>query len=218
MVATVGLTPIPWKFIHSDVMKMWQWETPHFEARVTADVNSFAWEIYDLISRGGEPMFLVEGRTREFHESEMAIREMIGKSYPAKFGYASYAGALATTFTLATGERIDLGRFNGTRVVVTVRLPNGLNQSFIGLMTVVHYEVHLTPEAGTPVRIQPSHIVKIAGEGGTAAQDSSYTGIGRIYRGTPTRGCTGVPGFMPETIDHTGPTPCPMHEDTRQYG
>ena len=214
MTSTIGLEPVPWTFVDHELLKVWTWLTPHFEARVTAEQNSFSWEVNDYISGvDGEPRFLTEGRSREFAEAETAVREVIGKSYPPKHGYGSYAGALATTFTIATGERVDFGLFSGSRAVVTVRLPHGI-QSFLGHVMVVHYEVIVTPEHGAPVKIQPAHIVKVVGEGGSSATEASaaYTGVGRIYRGSVRRGCSGTPGFLPDTIDHHGPA-CPVHED-----
>lgn len=217
MTQPVGLAPIPWRFVDTDLMKMWLWETEHFEAKVAAEGTLFVWEVGDLIvSNQGLPRFLAEGRTGDFASAERECRELIGKSYSPRLGYARYAGHLATTFTLASGERRDLAPFHGQRAVVTVQLPTGDTQGFVGQVQISHYELILTPDAGTTVRIQPPHIVQIVGEtGGTgrSAGQSAYTGSGRIYRGQVTRGCTGNPGFMANTIDHTGPAACPVHED-----
>jgi hypothetical protein len=214
MAATFGLRAIPWAFIDHDLMKIWVWRSDHFEARITADINSFSWEILDLMA-SPDGIFLTEGRSKDFNDAENEVREAVAKSYPPKYGYAAYAGPLATTFTIATGERVDFGTFAGMRAIVTVRLPNGNHQSFLGTVRVVHYEIHLTPDTGQAIRIQPAHIVKVAGEGGTARTDanSSFTGMGRIYKGKIPRGCTGKPGFLPDTIDHTGDR-CPVHEDS----
>lgn len=203
---------IPWRFTNHELVQMWQWFTEHFEARISVEGNSFAWDIHDLVAEPGERRFLTEGRTALFAGAEAEVRETIGKSYPAHLGYRKYAGTLATTFSIATGERIDFGLYDGMRVVVTVRLPNGHTQSYIGSATVIHYELHLTPDAGGPVKIQPSHIVKIVGEGGNVASNHDYTGVGRTFRGEAVRGCTGAPGYMLGTVDHDG-DPCPVHEE-----
>lgn len=218
MAAPVGLRPIPWSFVDHDLMKVWTWRTEHFEARVSADFNSFSWEILDLMtSPDGEGRFLTEGRAKDFAVAENEVREIVGKSYPLKCGYGPYAGAFATTFRIATGENIDFGAYVGSRSVVTVRLPTGVEQSFIGDLRVVHYEIHLTPAVGNPLRILPGHIVKVAGEGGAnrSSVSDSYTGSGRLYRGEViVQGCNGRLGFFPGTIDHTGDA-CSVHEDTR---
>lgn len=213
-IPTFGLRPIPWAFIDHELMKIWIWRTDHFEVRVTADVNSFSWEISDRIT-SPDGVFLAEGRAKDFPDAEAEIREVIGKSYPSKYGYGPYAGALATTFTIATGERVNFATLSGMRAVVTVRLADGRDQSFIGDVRVVHYEIVVTPDTGQAVRIQPAHIVKVTGEGGGARTEAkaSYTGIGRIYRGSIPRGCNGKPGFLPDTIDHTGDL-CVIHEDS----
>lgn len=211
---TFGLRAIPWHFIDHDLMKVWLWRSEHFEARVTADINSFSWDITDLVA-SREGIFLTEGRSQDFNTAENEVREAIGKSYPTKYGYGVYAGALATTFAIATGERLDFGLFAGGRAVVTVRLPTGRDQSFVGSIRVHHYEIWLTPDTGSTVRIQPAHIVKVTGEGGGvhAEAKTSWTGMGRVYRGNIPRGCNGKPGFMPDTVDHSGDV-CAVHEDS----
>jgi hypothetical protein len=210
---TFGLPAVPWAFLDSELMKVWVWRTDHFEVRVNADVNSFSWEILDLMA-SSEGRFLTEGRARDFAGAENEVREAIGKCYPPKYGYGRYAGSLATTFTLATGERLDFGLFAGTRAVIVVRLPDGREQPFVGSVRVNHYEIWLTPDTGSTVRIQPAHIVRVTGEGGgaAAAAKTAYTGVGRLYRGALVRGCNGKPGFMPDTVDHIGDA-CTIHED-----
>lgn len=214
----VGMQAIPWAFLNHDVMKMWVWRTDHFEVRVSAGFNSFNWVITDLV-QSVDGRFLAEGTTREFQEAEEQVRETIGKSYPPKYGYGEYAGAFAHTFTIATGQRIDFGQFLGHRTIVTVRTPDGQEKSFAGAVRAVHYEVHVTPESGTAVRIQPSHIIKVTTESGKptrTAADSTHTGVGRIYTGPVARGCNGRPGFLPNTVDHVGAS-CPVHEDHVAY-
>lgn len=214
MNAQLGALPIPWAFIDHELMKRWIWRTSHFEATISADLNSFSWEINDLVA-SPDGRFLTEGRARNFNDAQNEVREAIGKSYPTKYGYAPYAGVLATTFTIVGGEAINFGAFSGKRVVVTVRMPNGSAQSFVGTLRVVHYEVHVTADNGGAVKIQPAHIVKIAGEGGGSQKGparSTFTGMGRVHTGAAQRGCTGVSGFMPNTVDHQGDH-CPVHED-----
>lgn len=209
------LTPIPWQYRDFDVMKVWQWRTEHFDARISSGDNSFSWELGDLTtSPTGEPRVIAEGKTNDFNSAETALRETIGKSYAPRLGYHGYAGHLATTFTLATRESVNLADYAGQRVVVTVRLPSGGSQSYIGDAQVRHYELIITPPSGAPIKIQPAHIVSIRGEGGsvTKSNPASYTGMGRVYNGNPGPGCTGQAGFLPNTVDHTG-AHCPVHED-----
>lgn len=213
-----GLRPIPWTFQDSALATIWQWTTPHFQATITAEARAYFWELGDLIApNDGQPRFLAESRATDFDTAERDLREMIGKSYPPHLGYGVYVGSLATTFTIATGERIDFGQFTGQPVVVTVRMPSGADQTLVGHASVVHFELVLESANRGAVKVQPSHIVRIVREGGgtaSTAASGDYLGAGRMYRGQITRTCTGTPGFMPNTIDHTG-RPCPAHEVTR---
>ena len=214
MTAASGLAPIPWRFVDTDLARMWLWETPHFEAKIAADLNSFSWELGDLvIPNQGLARFLAEGRTADFATAERDVRETVGKSYPARMGYASFAGDLSTTFVLATQQRVNLGEFNGQPVVVTVRLPNGLSKSVVGHARVVHWELHLETLGGAIVRVQPAHITSIVREGGGGVSSSAaaYTGVGRIYRGLVSGGCSGFPGYLPGTVDHVRGK-CAVHE------
>lgn len=209
-----GLVAIPWRYVDLDLLEVWLWETEHFEAKVTAEPNSFSWDVSDLVvSDDGHPRWLTGGRTVDFASAEQALREVIGKSYPVRFGYRPYAGDLATTFVVATGRALDLGPFHGTRALVTVRMPGGSDQSFLGQCTIEHYEMLLALDSGQRLRIQPSYIVGVTGENGASSTStgSAHVGIGRIYRGRFVPGCTGTPGFLPDTIDHAGAR-CQVHE------
>jgi hypothetical protein len=217
-----GLKDIPWVFQNSDLTKMWQWTTEHFQVTITTEGRHFHWELGDLVlPNQGLARHITEGRGVTFDEAERQAREAVGKSYPTRLGYGPYVGALATTFTLATGERVNLGEFSGQQVVVTVRFADGSQQSFVGYASVVHYELVLDPPNGGTIRIQPAHIVAVVREGGgsASAAQADYLGAGRMYRGKPTRSCTGRSGFMPNTVDHPASAPpCPVHEQTvRRY-
>ncbi|WP_323791664.1 hypothetical protein [Nocardioides sp.] len=217
---STGTAAIPWRYVDLDLLEVWLWETEHFEAKVTAEPNCFAWEVGDLVvSNDGMPRWLTGGRAVDFATAEQSIREVIGKSYPVRFGYRPYAGRLATTFLIATGERLDLGPFHGTRALVSVRMPGGADQSFLGRCSIQHYELLLTTDSGHQVKIQPPYIVSVTGENGATARasasSSSFVGVGggRIYKGKMVNGCTGSHGFLPDTIEHDGP-PCQVHEST----
>ncbi len=208
------VAPIPWRYQDSTVVRIWRWETEHFLATITAQPASFAWEVGDLIVPvDGEPRFLAEGQASSFAAAEADVRETIGKSYPVSLGYRAFAGALATTFTLASGARVDLGEFDGQRVAVTVGLPGGHTQTLVGHAQVVHYDLRVAPDARAPVLIRPARIAAIAreGGGGASAATTTHTGMGRVHRDRMRAGCSGQPGFLPDTVDHTGP-PCPLHE------
>lgn len=211
------LLSIPWSFIDNEFMRLWTWRTNHFEARISADQRSHAWEIVDFVnSSDGNGRFLMEGRHSEFIDAENSIREHIGKSYPYRLGYSTYAGALATTFTIATGKSIDFGSFGAQEMTLNVMTTDGQERSYTGRIDTLHYEVTVTPSNGRTLKIRPTYIVSVTHGGREAepqqALTNGYTGIGRMYRGTVDPGCTGSPGYMPNTIDHTG-VACPIHEE-----
>lgn len=216
--SALGLAPIPWRFANTAVAQMWLWEVPEFQAKIDGARNSFHWELSDLVhASNGSPRFLSEGHTATFEEAERQLREAVGKSYPPRYGYRKYAGALATTFRILTGADIDFGPFEGLQTVLTVRTGNGSNVTYHGELHVRNYEITLTMSNGQTVKIQPAHIEKVIGENGATRktqEQTGYTGMGRIYRTSrPQPGCNGKPGFLPNTVDHAGP-PCPVHEPT----
>lgn len=213
LVAEAGLPVIPWRYEDLHLLRRWLWETPHFVATITNEGPTFAWDIGDLIVPWqGEPRILAEGYAGDFTTAEREVRETVGKSYPPALGYRRYAGSLATTFTIATGERVDLGEFNGTVAVVTVRDRTGHDHTLVGHVRVVHYELLMETTDGRHLRILPAHIIRITSEtGGGPSSSTTHTGVGRLYHGHITPGCTGHPGYLPGTVDHSGET-CPVHE------
>lgn len=217
------LLSIPWSFVDDERVQLWTWRTPHFEARIAAESARFSWHVRDLVSVVDDlGRLLMEGRTDDFAEAERGLREVIGKSYPYRYGYAGYAGSLATTFRIGSGQRIDFSQFGAATMIVTLRMPDGREQSYTGTLDTLHHEVTLTPRSGRVLRIKPSCILRIAGENGRRAADvtqadPTYTGIGRIYRGSVEVGCTGRSGYLQHTIDHVA-DPCPVHEEASRRG
>lgn len=206
---------IPWRH-HVTVgggPRIWRWETPHFVVTIIGEGQSFQWEVGDLIgSSDGIPVPLTDGRTVTFHDADSAIREVVGKSYAPSLGYGRFAGRLATTFRIATDEEIDFAQFHGTRVVVTVGLGKGETTLVAGQAAVQHYELIVAKDNREVVKIQPHRIRSIVYErGGYDVMKAAHTGVSRMYRGKVGRGCTGTPGFMEDTVEHTGKK-CPVHE------
>ena len=216
-----SIAPIPWQYHGTDGLQMWLWQTPHFVAKIGTEATGFYWTVGDLgAASGGRPRPLSDGRTSDFAAAELQLRETIGKSYPSILGYRPYAGPLATTFRVAGGQFLDFGPFEGQHCLVSVALPNGGERGYSGYLRVVHYEVEITQTSGGAVRIMPSHIAKLTKRSGKSAAPLAdlWTGAGRIYSGTAMRGCSGRPGFLPETIDHVGVRPCTIHEGDRGAG
>jgi hypothetical protein len=227
---TSGLVePIPWTFTDSPGVLLWTWMTEHFVCRISGSevvneedperrfIRSYRWDVSDLMrTQQGLPRLLVDG-TSASYEAEAAIREHVGKLYDPRLGYRRYAGDLAFTFTLSTGERIDVSPYIGTKCAVTVLMPDGAQRTVSGDLDVDHYKWRLTtPEVFQ--EINPDHVVRIANRSELAERATalthldSYSGIGRIYTEDPRAGCTGRPGFLVGTVDHAGVPRCPIHE------
>jgi len=211
-----ALTPVPWRYHESGGLRVWNWETKHFYANVTSDEGGpFLWEVHD--GSGRAPRLLASGETPTFTHAENAVREVVGKSYRPALGYLEYAGSLAMTFALSSGQRIDLSPFLGHLCSVTVLLEDRTTRLVAGHFSIYHYDVLLEQANGTVLKIHPASIVSITREVDESEVhhsdeiDARWLGVGRIYRGQPTEGCTGLAGFLSDTVDHSGPL-CPVHE------
>lgn len=227
--STVDADPIPWAFTDSPGILQWSWVTEHFVARISGTevddggsgrrhVRTYDWEICDLMRKQqGIPRLLVHGTSPSFENAELLVREHIGKLYDPRLGYRRYSGVLAFTFTLSTGERMNVTPYLGTRCSVTVLLPDRTETTVAGDLDVVNYKWRLT-SAERVVDVMPDHVVRISNktevaERATAiTQNQTYSGIGRIYREDPRPGCTGKAGFTMGTVDHAGAPRCPLHE------
>lgn len=237
---TTGLLePIPWSFTDSPGLLLWTWVTDHFVARIVGTevdtsaggaevapglagrrfVRSYSWDVSDLMRRHQDlPRLLIEGTTETFAEAETLVREHVGKLYDARLGYRRFSGPLAFTFTLSTGEKLDVSPLIGTHCAVTVLQPDRSERTVSGDFDVHHYAWRLsTPE--TMLEIVPDHVLRITNRSDAAERASaitrkdSYSGIGRMYREDPRPGCTGRAGFAVGTVDHAGAPRCPLHEE-----
>lgn len=210
---------------------MWSWVTEHLVARVSGqevpgdeddrgirNVRSYTWELLDLIrSNQGMPRLLIEGASRSFGDAELQVREHVGKCYDARLGYRKFAGSLAFTYSLASGEQIDVSSFIGTRCSVTVLLADGSERTVAGDFSIDRYR-WVVRTLDEQLEIVPEHVVRltnrseVADRAASIMRHDSYTGIGRMYRQEPRKGCTGRPGFTVGTVDHAGAAECPIHE------
>ncbi len=222
---------VPWTFTDAPGLLQWTWVTEHFVARINGSevadaeglggrriVRAYHWELSDLMrTNQGMPRLLVDGSSSTFEDAEAAVREHVGKCYDARLGYRRFSGTLAFTYTLATGERIDVSPFVGTPCSVTVLQPDGTSQTVTGDFEVHHYRWRLRTTDGM-LEIVPEHATRVtnrsiaAEKAAAIAYSSTYTGIGRMYREEPRPGCTGRAGFTVGTVDHAGAPPCPIHE------
>ena len=217
-----GYISIPWMTDINKVMSLWVWDTPHFRAQITTDEigRSFSWNITDL-SQGREQA-LYDGFSGNFKDAENAIREVIGKSYPPKLGYRKYSGHLATTFRIFTKENIDFGPMEATKVILKVRTSNAAGniteRTIAGMLKIQNYMLEVTPDHGSGVVVPPSHIMSVKQEFGGFAKEKKITDRGgqnvlRTYQGVWSQGCTGRPGMLPNTVEHSPRAEwCPVHD------
>jgi hypothetical protein len=157
----VQLPAIPWSHESSDFGSVWQWETTHFIVVVNGNERSCYFQISDKMSSpAGSPKPIADGQAATFQDAELQIRETIGKAYPAKLGYQRIAGPLATSFVIATGNKIDLGEYAGQNVVVTIANRDGSESQYSGIANVLHYHMYLK-QGEQSLKISPSHILNI---------------------------------------------------------
>lgn len=207
------LAPIPWTYDTSDIGTVWRWENDTFVATVTSDERSFYWTLSDKSADpSGDPRLFAESQANSFESAERGIRETVGKAYSPLLGFRRFAGALATTFMLGTGETVDLGIYTGRKIRVTVAQRDASDEVVRGIASVEHYELLLT-DGDDVLRILPSFIVDITPEGVKTPVVSATPKSSRTVQGRFEPGCTGRPGFLANTVEHDG-APCPLHEET----
>ncbi len=210
----MSLPAIPWTHETSDFGSVWIWETSSFLVTVNGDMRSFYWTLADKNEEPNKPPKpFSDGQAVSFEQAEQTIRETIGKAYPPALGYQMYAGPLAFTFTISTGEKVDFTRFIGRRVKVVVATRDGDDVTYEGKAHVEHYDVVLV-NGSEAFYISPSFIVSIHMDGNAGAvsrQPLPLTHTGRIIQGKMSPGCTGKQGFLPGTVEHYGIV-CPVHE------
>jgi hypothetical protein len=200
--AQVQLPAIPWSHERSDFGSVWRWETPHFVITVNGNDRSCYYTIADKIKTPDSPKPIADGQAATFEQAERLIRETIGKAYPAKLGYQRIAGPLATTFTIGTGARVDLGPYAGHDVVVTVANGNDGDSTYAGLATVLHYHLYITQD-GKNIKVAPSHILAIRrgalkpGEVKTTPATAPATSTAKP---APTAVPTAVPTVVPASV------------------
>lgn len=214
--AHVQTLPIPWQLTEKGNYVMYFWPTKHFEVTIQSDGSkNFFWNIEDLSQGYGRPF--MSGHNASFKLAEKEIKGIIGKSYSPQDGYRQFAGKEATTFTIFNGREVDFGPLEGKKAIVRVKLDSNSERTFSGVIHINHYEIHLRPDYGSAQVIPPSHIVSIKSEYGEADlavdDDRDNNPTIRTYKGNYSKGCTGRPGFMENTVEHS-PTDdwCPIHD------
>lgn len=208
--AAGALAAIPWSHEQGDFGSVWKWITPHFEVTVTGNDRSCYFQVADKSANPtAAPKPLADGQAPTFEQAERQVRTIVGKSYDPALGYGIFAGSLATTFLISTGQEIDLGPFVGRTVEVTAVDQNGQEGTYTGVAHVRHYDLYLAGQQ--TLRISPSYIrtIRVLGQTLPVAVGAKAD---RTVRGSVEPGCTGKPGFMAGIVEHDGRT-CPVHEE-----
>lgn len=200
---------IPWEYTQNPTLRVWRWLTPHFDAIVRSDGNRFVYSVTDRTR--GMRLPLVNDYATSFKDAEESVLEVVGKAYPPGAGYRDYAGELATTFAIATGERIDFGPLEGTRVTLVVNMDNGEQKSITGPLNVSHYKILIRDEAGDRYTIPSQRIASVQSDE-KRRPDRVPHGQSRTVPGSVKEGCTGQPSFSAGKVDHPASVPwCPVH-------
>lgn len=209
----VNKKAVPWDFSSTPSMtKLWRWKTEHFDAIIRSDGGK-QHNIVITNLASGKPVPVFNDIELSFKDAERAVLEFVGKAYPRKFGYVSYAGDLATTFSIATNEVVNFSLLEGNQVILEVNTPRGV-MHLEGNLAVVGHNIELYMEDGRTATIPPNTILAISG----AAYDLNRDRMAvrgarqRLTEGRVTGGCTGVPGFRAGTVIHDSDAPfCPVH-------
>lgn len=218
-------TSPPWIFRNTPTMKEWIWDTPHFRAIINSDISDkgvqkpFLWSV-DYKDEGNILLPLSSDIAHSFSRAEDNVAELVAKSFPRNLGYIEYAGNLAYTFQLGTGDRIDLTSLLGENVIITTRDEQGEEGTFYGIFDIQNYDIIISSSDGSAYRIPPGYIISIYNEYNSQdlitpikEMQSKIKGKqARIIEGEWVPGCTGRPGFRNNTVEHSiGDPYCPVH-------
>lgn len=217
----IATKDVPWEYRENDLFRTWEWNTKHFKATIISEGHTSVilnWKVEDFTSsRSGRE--LASGQSLTYSDATDSVLEVIGKSYPPKLQYREYAGTLATTYTIATGDIIDFGKMESKRVTLLVD-ENGTTVPFSGSLSCVHYNIHITTKSGQIVKIPPQLIQEVREEFSSTPirgkdPKQKRDERARIYPGNWTQGCTGHNGFEENTVEHDPKDAwCPIHENS----
>lgn len=212
--------PVPWIHKPSSLASSWTWDTPHFTVTIFAEgmmsKPMYNWKISDKSSGFSKPF--ENGIELSFAQAVNGVLEVIGKSYPRTLGYQAYAGALATTFTIADGKKYDFGSVIGETVILKALDADNREVTITGIFDIIHYEFAVS-YGDSQLMIPPSQVVDVLKEFGRSSlikydrnSEPTRTSTGRIVHEEWQKGCTGKPGFRPGTTVHPPDAPyCSIH-------
>lgn len=203
---------IPWEYTNGQI-KVWRWLTKHFDAQIRTDADAirFVYVVTDLTR--GRRVPLANEFAMSFEDAEHSVAELVGKSYPVGAGYRPFAGDLATTFKISTGEEVDFGPFEGSQVQLTARTRQGV-KVFDGTLQIRNYDIEILDNNGATAIIPPVLVQSVTADRVQRTERLSTTpgSVNRSVRGKYTTGCTGSPGFFDDTVDHSPAAAwCPLH-------
>lgn len=155
-----------------------------------------------------EGEIFANGQNVRFSDAETGVRETVGKSFVDTLGYHWWAGRLAYTFTIATGERVNFEPYLGLRGRIKVFVDDeGTLEEYSGVIQVRNYDVLVETMDGV-FKLRPSYIASVESSHTHGLNKAKKT---RTVKGFVEPGCSGKPGFMWGTVEHDGPQ-CGLHE------
>ena len=211
-----SLPAIPWIHSSSEFGSVWIWETRNFIVTVNGSEQSCYYVITNKSQKEQNMRPFADGRAGTFQEAEELIRETIGKAYNPNLGYQGYAGYLATTFRISTGQKLDLGQYINKDVEVKVVNSLGKTDSYFGVASVKNYEFMVTKD-NKVTKIPPAYIREVIIPE-KIVQKTLPSISYRIFSGHVTQDCNGIIGKMEGTVEHYSGR-CPIHErDSNLFG
>lgn len=202
------LAAIPWTHRTLDVGEYWSWVTPLFTATVLGNEKSFYWRV--VHTDGGASKPIGDANTASFQDAENQVRETIGKSYGPHSGYQEFVGRWANTFSIATSEDVDFSPFVDKMVVLTIWGENNNHTEYVGTLTIHNYMLHLATDTQV-LEINPNYIMAVRLVQTTTHINTAKNLGGRTFEDNWVPGCSGTPGYAPNTVEHSG-SECPIHE------
>lgn len=207
---------IPWEFSNlPDSSRLWRWKTQHFDVQVRTEGGGTQHGVVVLDLTRGRPIPDFSVIALSFKEAEYEVLNFIGKAYPRALGYREYAGDIATTFEIGTGQRINFALLEGHQVLLVITDSRRVTQRIEGTLSVVNHSIEIRLESGKVASIPPLLIQEIGGAayGRVKNELIPRDAKSRVVEGTVLPGCTGEVGFKSRTVIHGKDAGyCPRHK------
>lgn len=211
-----SMKSIPWDYEKSNLITTWWWSTEHFDAIIKSDGERYSYQVTNKTP--SMHRLLGSGVTMDFTSAEAEVKHVIGKSYAPALGYRALMGSASTSFRIYTGEVVDFSKYEGLHVKIVAATRKQEDSILIGTLQVQNHSVILTDSVNTRKYKIPPHFIKsistVAAKRNQPKTSSTKTHHveSRTLHADFKPGCTGRPGFFPNTVEHPNSAKwCPVH-------